>query len=72
MPTPSEDFYLSTNDWWLNDPTVTIPDEYASWGSFIQLHDKSLKTQVVTQTIAHLYHLRTTAEYQFEPYSANT
>jgi len=39
-------FYDAANDWWLEDESVTIPDEYASWGSFIQLHDASLKTQV--------------------------
>eukprot|EP00658_Telonema_sp_P-2_P027075 TRINITY_DN2098_c0_g2_i3.p1 TRINITY_DN2098_c0_g2~~TRINITY_DN2098_c0_g2_i3.p1 ORF type:complete len:684 (+),score=226.03 TRINITY_DN2098_c0_g2_i3:219-2270(+) len=40
------DFYEHCNGWWTADPANTIPDEYASWGSFIQLHDKSLKTQV--------------------------
>jgi len=43
---PANDFYQTANGWWLDDPSVTIPGEYASWGSFIQLHDNSLKTQV--------------------------
>eukprot|EP00656_Telonema_subtile_P057764 TRINITY_DN9582_c0_g2_i6.p1 TRINITY_DN9582_c0_g2~~TRINITY_DN9582_c0_g2_i6.p1 ORF type:complete len:570 (+),score=235.42 TRINITY_DN9582_c0_g2_i6:80-1789(+) len=43
---PSTDFYQAANGWWLNDADVTIPDEYSSWGSFMQLADKSLKTQV--------------------------
>jgi len=42
----AEDFYQFANGWWLDDPSNTIPGEYSSWGSFIQLHDKSLKTQV--------------------------
>ena len=44
---PGEDsFYNEANGWWSNDESVQIPGEYASWGSFIQLHDASLKTQV--------------------------
>jgi len=44
---PGEDsFYHETNGWWANDESVQIPGEYSSWGSFIQLHDASLKTQV--------------------------
>jgi len=44
---PGEDtFYHEANGWWANDESITIPGEYASWGSFIQLHDASLKTQV--------------------------
>ena len=44
---PGEDsFYYEANGWWANDESIQIPGEYASWGSFIQLHDASLKTQV--------------------------
>ena len=44
---PGEDtFYNEANGWWANDESITIPGEYSSWGSFIQLHDASLKTQV--------------------------
>lgn len=39
-------FYDCANKTWLEDPEVVIPDEYSSWGSFLQLHDSSLKTQV--------------------------
>ena len=41
-----ESFYHEANGWWANDESIQIPAEYASWGSFIQLHDASLKTQV--------------------------
>ena len=44
---PGEDtFYHEANGWWANDESIQIPGEYSSWGSFIQLHDASLKTQV--------------------------
>ena len=41
-----ETFYQKYNGWWLNDVKEKIPAEYASWGSFTQLHDQSLKNQV--------------------------
>ena len=44
--TPQENFYLSQNAKWLNDPGNAIPDEYSSWGSFIRLRDNSLKQQI--------------------------
>ena len=44
---PGEDsFYNEANGWWANDESIQIPGEYSSWGSFIQLHDASLKVQV--------------------------
>merc|ERR1712032_1173828 len=44
---PGDDsFYQQANGWWADDESITIPGEYPSWGSFIQLHDASLKVQV--------------------------
>ena len=43
---PGKDFYLWENSTWLQDPKNSIPDEYSSWGSFVTLHDKSLKDQI--------------------------
>jgi len=44
---PGEDtFYHEANGWWANDESIQIPGEYSSWGSFMQLHDASLKVQV--------------------------
>ncbi|KAI8608888.1 hypothetical protein BC830DRAFT_1209119 [Chytriomyces sp. MP71] len=41
-----DDFYQFANGAWLNDPTVVIPKEYPTWGSFMILRDASLKNQV--------------------------
>jgi len=40
------DFYQYVNNAWLSDETITIPDEYPKWGSFIKLVDESLKNQI--------------------------
>lgn len=43
---PGTDFYHSANDWWLKNESITIPPEYPRWGSFMILHDQSLKDQI--------------------------
>lgn len=43
---PKTDFYRWVNGWWLDDSSITIPPDYPRWGSFVQLHDESLKNQV--------------------------
>jgi len=40
------DFYEHTNRDWLMDPSITIPEEYPRWGSFIILVDEALKNQI--------------------------
>ncbi|KAJ3130420.1 hypothetical protein HK100_008070 [Physocladia obscura] len=45
-PRPQDDFYSYANHAWLTDPTVVIPNEYSSWGSFMALRDESLKNQI--------------------------
>ncbi|KAJ3064947.1 hypothetical protein HDU98_011662 [Podochytrium sp. JEL0797] len=45
-PGPHEDFYKYANHAWIHDPTVVIPPEYSSWGSFMKLRDTSLKNQL--------------------------
>lgn len=40
------DFFQHVNNAWLTDPTITIPDEYPRWGSFIKLVDDALKAQI--------------------------
>ena len=34
------------NNAWLSDESITIPDEYPRWGSFIKLVEESLKKQI--------------------------
>ena len=46
MASAAENFYEFTNNWWLKDESVKIPPEYPRWGSFMQLHDESLKNQI--------------------------
>jgi len=46
MTSAAENFYEFTNNWWLKDESVKIPPEYPRWGSFMQLHDESLKNQI--------------------------
>lgn len=42
----AEDFYRFVNNKWLSDESIQIPEEYPSWGSFIQLVDESVKNQI--------------------------
>lgn len=44
--TACNNFYEYANEWWLEDEAITIPAEYPRWGSFIKLHDESLKSQI--------------------------
>lgn len=50
IQTPQTDFYLWQNIDWLNDPSNQIPSDYSSWGSFVKLHDTSLKNQIAILT----------------------
>ncbi|KAI8820604.1 hypothetical protein BJ741DRAFT_638433 [Chytriomyces cf. hyalinus JEL632] len=45
-PSPQDDFYMHANYAWLSDPSVEIPAEYPTWGSFMMLRDASLKNQI--------------------------
>lgn len=40
------DFYQFVNNAWLTDESITIPDEYPRWGSFIKLVDEALHKQI--------------------------
>lgn len=41
---PKDNFYLHVNQKWLN--SNPIPPEYPSWGTFVMLHDQSVKHQI--------------------------
>lgn len=43
---PNDNFYLSVNQKWLNDPANKIPADYSRWGGFIKLHDVGLSNQI--------------------------
>lgn len=47
MTTPAvQNFYLHVNERWLNDPVNAIPEEYGSWGGFVQLADQNQNDQI--------------------------
>ena len=43
---PQTDFYQYVNHKWLNDPSNSIPDDYASWGGFTKLQDDIINLQI--------------------------
>ena len=43
---PQDDFYMSMNKKWLDDPKNQIPDDYSRWGGFMKLRDEGLINQI--------------------------